>query len=178
MDVLDSFLLLFLQEHVRQAFLTPFFVFLTTLGNKGALWFAICFALLLFPRTRRAGVLALLSLLLAGGIGHFVMKPLLMRPRPFLELGTLVPLVAKPLTYSFPSGHTACGFAVALILLRAWRRWYRWLALALAVLIAFSRLYVGVHYPSDVLGGFLLACLVSSLVWRFLGEGVEQPAKS
>lgn len=52
------------------------------------------------------------------------------------------------------------------------------LSLALAVLIAFSRLYVGVHYPSDVLGGFLLACLVSSLVWRFLGEGVAQPAKS
>ena len=52
------------------------------------------------------------------------------------------------------------------------------LSLALAVLIAFSRLYISVHYPSDVLGGFLLACLVSSLVWRFLGEGVAQPAKS
>ena len=77
------------------------------------------------------------------------------------------------------AGACAAGvFAVALILLRAWRRWYRWLALAMAVLIVFSRLYVGVHYPSDVLGGFPLAYIVSFLVWRFLGEGIAQPAKS
>lgn len=74
------------------------------------------------------------------------------------------------------AGACAAGvFAVALILLRAW---YRWLALAMAVLIVFSRLYVGVHYPSDVLGGFPLAYIVSFLVWRFLGEGIAQPAKS
>ena len=79
------------------------------------------------------------------------------------------------LLFVFAGACAAGGFAVALILLRAWRRW---LALAMAVLIAFSRLYVGVHYPSDVLGGFLLAYIVSFLVWRFLGEGVAQPAKS
>ncbi|MSV24834.1 phosphatase PAP2 family protein [Selenomonas sp. WCA-380-WT-3B 3/] len=74
------------------------------------------------------------------------------------------------------AGACAAGvFAVALILLRAW---YRWLALAMAVLIVFSRLYVGMHYPSDVLGGFPLAYIVSFLVWRFLGEGIAQPAKS
>ena len=74
------------------------------------------------------------------------------------------------------AGACAAGvFAVALILLRAW---YRWLALAMAVLIVFSRLYVGMHYPSDVIGGCPHAYIVSFLVWRFLGEGIAQTAKS
>lgn len=88
------------------------------------------------------------------------------RPRPFAEIEALIPLIAKPTDFSFPSGHTTASFAVALVMLRMLPKKIGIPAVVLAALVAFSRLYLGVHYPTDVLTGFVVALVGSSLaVW-------------
>lgn len=87
-------------------------------------------------------------------------------------------LVAQPLTYSFPSVHTVSSFSVAFIVWRSSLRKWRRPVMALACLMAFSRLYVGVHYPSDVAAGLLLAWVGSSFVWRLGRRAVRLACSS
>lgn len=162
---MDSWLLLFLQDHVRNVFLTPVMIFITTLGNKGLIWLLILAALLMKRQTRWFGFLALMAFLLNAGLAEIFLKHAIMRPRPFWTIADLTPLVPLPLTYSFPSVHTVSSFSVAFILWRSpWGIWKKGCML-LAASMAFSRLYVGVHYPSDVAAGVLLAWLGSRMVW-------------
>lgn len=88
------------------------------------------------------------------------------RPRPFAEIEALIPMITKPKDFSFPSGHTTASFAVALVMLRMLPKKFGIPAVVLAALVAFSRLYLGVHYPTDVLTGFVIALVGSMLsVW-------------
>ena len=116
---MDSWLLLFLQDHVRNGFLTPVMIFITTLGNKGLIWLLILAALLMKRQTRWFGFLALMAFLLNAGLAEIFLKHAIMRPRPFWAIADLTPLVPLPLTYSFPSVHTVSSFSVAFILWRS-----------------------------------------------------------
>ncbi len=165
---MDEWILLFIQDYLRFDILTPFFVFLTELGDNGALWLFIIFLLLLIPRTRRIGVLAGISFLVCVGIAEII-KLTAMRPRPFLDIAELTILVNPPESYSFPSIHTVSSFSVAWILLWEGKGNWRLHFFTLAMLMAYSRLYVGVHYPSDVLAGYLIAYGGSFIVWRACG---------
>ena len=89
-------------------------------------------------------------------ITNVCLKNLVARPRPMSVEG-LVPLIGKPTDYSFPSGHTCASFACALVLYRILPKKYGVPAVILASLIAFSRLYVGVHYPTDGAGRHCLS---------------------
>ncbi|MDO5548004.1 MAG: phosphatase PAP2 family protein [Eubacteriales bacterium] len=131
---------------------------ITALGNKGAVWIGITFLLLLFPKTRRAGVTAAIGLVLELLVCNLALKPLVARTRP-CDINTAVSLlIARPRDFSFPSGHTGASFAVVSALyFRQNRLWIP--GLVLAVLIGFSRLYLYVHYPSDVLAGALIGIL-------------------
>lgn len=169
METFDQWLLLFIQEQLRNDSLTSLVVFVTKLGNDGKIWLALIAMLLLKKSTRRLGVAAGLSFLLCVGAGE-VLKHTVMRPRPFLEIQDLLPLVKKPHSFSFPSVHTVSSFAVAWIVLWRGRGWWKYAVFLFAVLMAFSRLYVGVHYPTDVLGGFLLGTGGSYLVHKKLGK--------
>ncbi len=127
----------------------------THLGDAGILWILIAAAMLFFPKYRRTGIAMGAALLMGVFLCNVTLKPLVARPRPFdyqlLHFGKEIPLlISAPADFSFPSGHTIASFeAAAVITLR--HRKLGLPALVLACLIAFSRLYLYVHYPTDVL---------------------------
>lgn len=163
---LDGEILLQIQQHLRTDMLTPLMKFVTFLGNGGWFWILCAVVLLAIPKTRKTGYAAVLSLIFGVIVTNLLLKNIVARPRPFAEIEALIPLTAKPTDFSFPSGHTTASFAVALVMLRMLPKKIGIPAVVLAALVAFSRLYLGVHYPTDVLAGFVVALVGSSLaVW-------------
>ena len=152
---LDWVILNGIQNNLRVSFLDEIMPLITHLGDGGVLWIVLGAVLLLPAKTRRLGVLILLSLAIVALCCNVILKPLVDRAGP----SSLVPieqmLIAAPLDPSFPSGHTGAAFAVVSALYFAKNK--LWLPVGiLAVLIGFSRLYLYVHYPSDVFAGILL----------------------
>ena len=147
---LDMNILLWIQEHLRVDALTPFWRAVTFLGNGGWFWIVLCVLLICF------------------GITNLLIKNAVARPRPFDTYTQIIPLITRPKDYSFPSGHTCASFAVALVCLRMLPGKWGILPVVLAGMIAFSRLYLGVHYPGDVLAGFLVALLTSTVACRLM----------
>ncbi len=160
---LDQNILLFLQDYVREDFLTFAMRFITTLGNAGMIWILITGILLLMPKYRKLGLTCGVALLLSLLINNLFLKNVIARTRPFDVIEGLIPLIPRPIDFSFPSGHTASSFAAGFLLFRRLPKKYGILMLGLAVLISFSRLYVGVHYPSDVLAGVISGICISYL---------------
>lgn len=165
---MDSAILLAFQE-ARSDILDPLAQAYTSMGNAGVVWIVLSAVMLCFPQTRRAGLLALLAMLLGLVCTNLILKPLVERPRPWLDVVGLVPLVDEPDPNSFPSGHTTAAFAAAMIFWRALPD--SWLGtkitgVTMAVLMGLSRLYVGVHYPSDVLAGAVIGSSCAWSVWH------------
>lgn len=164
---LDGGILLFLQENVRNPLLNPIMTVITTLGNAGIIWILLTAALLIFKKTRKIGCMSACALLATLLFNNMLLKNLVARVRPYNAIESLTILVKKPSEFSFPSGHAGSSFASAGVLYRKLPKKYGVWAVILAVLISFSRLYVGVHYPSDVLAGILTGTGCS-----YLGEWV------
>lgn len=163
---LDGEILLQIQQHLRTDMLTPLMKFVTFLGNGGWFWILCAVVLLAIPKTRKTGYAAVFSLIFGAIVTNLLLKNIVARPRPFAEIEALIPLIAKPTDFSFPSGHTTASFAVALVMLRMLPKKIGIPAVVLAALVAFSRLYLGVHYPTDVLAGFVVALVGSTVaVW-------------
>lgn len=141
---------------------------ISMLGNVGAIWIVCAVVLLVIPKTRKVGVILAVSLAIEALCCNVILKPLVARIRPF-DVNTAVQLLISPPTdFSFPSGHTGAAFAAASALFFSKNR--LWIpSLVLAILIAFSRLYLYVHYPSDVLGGILLGILSGWLGYTLVG---------
>lgn len=153
MEILD-----FIQNHMRSDVLDLAMPLITKLGDGGLLWILCCLILLLHPKTRRAGAVAAISLALEALLCNLLLKPLVARPRPFDVNPTVTLLIPRPHDFSFPSGHSGASFACAAALFFVRQKLWPF-ALALAALIAFSRLYLYVHYPTDVLAGIVLGFL-------------------
>lgn len=158
---LDGSILLFIQEFFRNPLLTPIMKIITTLGNHGLLWIVLTIPLLADPRTRRVGCMLTVALLGTLIINNIILKNLVARTRPYEVIEGLTYLVKKPTDFSFPSGHAGCAFSAACIMFRRLPKKYGVPALVLAILISISRLYVGVHYPSDVLFGVISGIAIS-----------------
>lgn len=163
---LDWSILHWIQDVLR----CPFFDFLmpriTALGNAGAIWFLAGGVLTCTKKYRRQGLLLLGSLVVGGLVGSVFLKPLIARPRPCWLDTSVSLLVAVPKDFSFPSGHTLVSFLGATILTGTDRR-FGYAAIPLAVAIAFSRLYLYVHFPSDVLAGAMLGVCFGLLALHF-----------
>ncbi len=163
---MDTDILMWLQENFRQDGLNQVFSFFTRLGDNGELWIALLVILLIIPPFRRMALTAAVSLISSALLVEFVIKPLVARVRPYVTVEGLFSLVGPEKSYSFPSGHSATAFAVAYVLFRMLPVKYGVLVLLLAALMAFSRLYVGVHYPTDVLAGVLVGILVGEACYQ------------
>ena len=163
---MDMDVLMWLQENLRQEGLDQVFSFFTRLGNNGELWIALLVVLFIIPPFRRMALTAAVSLISSALLVEFVIKPLVARVRPYVTVKGLFSLVGPERSYSFPSGHSATAFAVAYVLARMLPVKYGAPILLLAALMAFSRLYVGVHYPTDVLVGVMVGVLVGETCYQ------------
>ena len=161
----DGSILLWIQEHLRAGFATPAVMFLTRLGDHGMLWIAMALVLMAFRRTRRIGLTCAISMAIGLVLTNLVIKNWVARVRPYEVVQGLECLVGAQKDFSFPSGHTTNGLACAWVIFRLAPKKYGAPALALAIVIALTRLYVGVHYPTDILGGAVigLACAMIAL---------------
>lgn len=128
----------------------------------------------MIPKTRKVGILVSVALLLDVLTCNVILKPLIARTRPYDVNKAVELLIRAPRDYSFPSGHTAASFAAAAALWFADKKKLAIPALVLAVLIAFSRMYFYVHYPTDVLGGAILGMVCGWLSYKLLSQKMEE----
>ena len=167
---LDGNILLFIQDSIRNLILTPIFLVITTLADGGMIWILLTLLMLCIQKTRKAGYMAAVALIGSLLINNIFLKNVVARTRPYEVIEGLICLVRRPRDYSFPSGHTTTSFAAAWVMFRQLPKRFGVPALVLAILIALSRLYVGVHYPSDVLFGALdgiaIGCGAEAIVER------------
>lgn len=134
-----------------------------TLGGTQIFWLVICAGLFIFggDKGKKVALLTLLALILGYALSE-ILKYIIARPRPFSDVKTV--MVTTENGFSFPSGHSTAAFAACTIL--GIEYGYLYLFLAFAALIALSRIYLGVHYPSDVVGGALLGIFCALLVFK------------
>ncbi len=168
---LELAILDWIQLHLRCGFLDWLMPFVSGLSNHGEVW--IVFAALLLLIRRAYGLSAAGALALDLIACNMILKPLIGRIRPFAFRPELPLLVSPPGDASFPSGHTAAAFAVVFALKTAGSSLWR-PALVLAAVTAFSRLYLYVHWPTDVLGGILLGAAVGWAGAKLAGEFLEK----
>lgn len=165
---LDGQILLWIQDFLRNSVLTPLFLFITCLGDSGFIWIAFTILLVCLPKTRKVGLMCACALLVSHLVNHELLKNIVCRPRPFDNLPALTVLIEKPSSFSFPSGHTASSFTCAWVMFQKLPKKFGVPALVLAALIGFSRLYIGVHYPTDVLCGMISGILMSCFAMWFV----------
>ena len=191
----DAGFLLYIQEYIRSDFLNPIMKVLTHSGDKGILLIVLILALLFIPRTRAIGIMSTISIAIEALLNNVLLKNLIARTRPYDEIEGLVNLVGKQSDYSFPSGHTGAAFAVAGAMLVValfglpmiektgeFKRedpslTFKLISVILimyATLLAFSRMYVGVHYPTDVLCGLLLGLGTSAVAYLIYQVAIKK----
>ena len=162
LNILDWF------QTLHTPLLDKLMVFITSLGNAGIIWIVMTIVFLLIPKMRKTGAVMAAALIIDLLLCNVILKNLVARTRPY-DVNTGVQLLVSRLhDYSFPSGHTAAAFAsvTALYLEGEKKLWKP--ALVLACLIGISRLYLYVHYPTDVLGGALAGAISGYLGYRFV----------
>ena len=115
---LDGNILLWIQEYLRNDFLSPIMIFITSLGNAGIIWILITAILLLFKKTRKVGFLSVCALLGSLLINNVILKNLVARVRPYEVVNGLHLMIEKQVDWSFPSGHTGSSFASAVVFYR------------------------------------------------------------
>lgn len=173
---------------LHRPWLDKLMIFLTSLGDGGIFWIGLGLLLILLPtvclavpgtklqgrreglrRARSCGIVMLAAMALSLAVGNLAVKNLVARPRPFTRAPEVALLIPAPGEYSFPSGHTLHSFTAATVIFCFSRRAGIG-ACVLAALIAFSRLYLFVHYPTDILGGMILGVADGLLTVALFGK--------
>ena len=159
-----------IQATLRSDFMDQFMPFITKFGDHGTFWMIVAALLFLFPKTRKTGLGMAIAMLIGLLICNVTLKPLVGRIRPYdlqAELGITIQLLGERMhDFSFPSGHTIASFEAAVVLLKNSKK-MGIPAMILAILIAFSRLYLYVHYPTDVIASVILGTL-----FALIGNGL------
>lgn len=160
---IDFKILDFIQT-LRSPILDKVFAFITHLGDKGYIWIAIALIMLCFKKKRKCGIIMAIALILGTLIGNITLKNLFGRLRPF-QVNTSMKdmlIISAPGGFSFPSGHTLSSFECAFAIFFHNKK-MGIPALILATLIGFSRNYLYVHYPTDVIAGIILGLFIAVL---------------
>ena len=177
--------------HSTNGRFTPILKFITSLGNVGIAFIITALIMLLFLRTRKVGMLLLVSMLLWIILTNVILKNVIARPRPYLnqlsdfyiwwnEAGALLET-----GYSFPSGHTTAAMAFGFTLFLCFKKSISWLFLLIPLIMGFTRIYFMVHYASDIIGALLVGAVCSLLSfvifkytknWKVVNRLLELPS--
>ena len=174
---LDGDILIFIQDHIRNSVLDVIFPNITFLGNAGILWIALTIIFMFFKQTRKAAICSAIALVGSLLLNNVLIKPLVGRVRPY-EVVEGLKLMGKAATDpSFPSGHSAASFASAVAMFPHLPKKAGIPLLIVALMISFSRLYIGIHYPTDVLFGIfdgivlgIIAILIGNVIFKKIDE--------
>lgn len=153
----------FIQKTFKCGFLDFLMLWMSWLGNGGMIWIAITVFMLLSKKYRKTGIMNVAALICCLLIVNIGLKNLVARPRPCWLNDGVQMLIAIPKDFSFPSGHSAASFAAACVIFSQYKK-TGIAAMALAALIAFSRMYLYVHFPTDILGGVIIGVLIGIIV--------------
>lgn len=175
-QTIDFQILDWIQQNMRNPVFDRVMPFLSAIGGFGIIWILIGLFFLIDKRKRPYGIMILAGLLLGLLVGNVVLKHLVARPRPCVLNPSVQLLVSMPKGYSFPSGHTLSAFIGATVLC-CYKRSWGIPALILAGLIAFSRLYLYVHFPSDVLAGLVLGVVIGLVTVFLYGKIMRKDKK-
>ncbi len=159
----DFSVLYWIQENLRSEFLDAVCRFLSISFEGGIFWFVVAAVLLIFRKTRTAGVMVIVSMGIVLLMGEFGLKNIFCRVRPCNIDTDVLLAIHRPSSYSFPSGHTGSSFAAAGAIF-AYNKKLGIPALCVALIVGLSRMYLFVHYPTDVLAGMVLGLTVAFLV--------------
>ena len=169
--------LLFLQNYVRNDYLNIIMNALSSMMNYGIMVIALIIFLLVYKKTRSIGVVALIALLVSVIINNLILKNMVARVRPYDAIEGLMLIARKPNDYSFPSGHSANVFVVTGVITWCAKRDKKWIGILLLVLsgfIAFSRMYLGAHYPTDVIFGVMSGLIISIVIYFLIWKRIEK----
>ncbi|MBO5343313.1 MAG: phosphatase PAP2 family protein [Ruminococcus sp.] len=157
LEVLD-----FIRNNIRNGFLDTVMPMVTMCGNLGIFWVAVALVISAKAKYRKCSITMLIGLIIGVLIGNLVIKNAVRRDRPCWIVEVQDMLIANPQDFSFPSGHTLSSFCAAAILFHYDKK-LGIPSFGVAIMIAFSRLYLYVHFPTDIIGGAILGMLVASL---------------
>lgn len=173
LKAIDNSGLWLIHDLFHSVFLDRLMPVITALGDNGGIWVVICLILLFQKKTRMAGVAMAMAMLACYLGGNLFLKNFICRPRPYTDDPTIQLLISPDREpFSCPSGHAMCSFAAATSLM-LWRHWLGPPAILLAALIAFSRIYLMMHYPLDVAAGMAIGIL-SAFIFCHLVKYYEQ----
>ena len=154
----------FIYENIKNPFLDFLMPKITALGNGGIIWIVAALVLIAIPKYRKCGIALSAGLLACLVIGNLTLKPLVARVRPYEFVEGIKLLIATPTDFSFPSGHTLSSTVSAAVLTMGDKK-FGYAAIPLATVIAFSRLYLYVHFLTDVLGGAVIGAVISTVIY-------------
>ncbi len=165
---MDKAILDYIADHLHASWLNGIMKFFTLFGELGIFGLTCGILCLIFKKYRKVGFSILICMAIGFLVGNLFLKNIIARERPCVTFDYLTYYIKCPNEYSMPSGHTLHSF-IPVFLFFYFKKWKIGIpTLIIASLIAFSRMYFAVHYPSDILVGILLAFFLSTIVWLIL----------
>lgn len=172
-NFIDLRILETIRTYFSSSLMDSIMVLITKLGDRGLIWIIISVILLVSKKYKKIGITMIVALLLTSIIGEGLIKNIIQRPRVFNSINDIELIIKAPSSYSFPSGHTASSFAAAMVL-GYYIKEYKYLFYFLAFLVAFSRLYLWVHYPSDIVGGMIFGIICGYIAIKIVNNIVAK----
>ncbi len=155
---IDKMIIFFIYKNLHNQILDTIMILFTILGNNSIIWIIIAILLMLNKKTRKIGFITILALIISAILSEVILKNIIQRPRPSTDFPTVKLLINRLTSYSLPSGHTTTSFAAAFVLSKYLKK-YLLIFWTIATMIGLSRIYLFMHYPSDVLAGIVLGII-------------------